>query len=90
MQILISNVLLLIIAGGVGYLVGQGRPEWFGPEQRQRLLMVGWIIALLLAGALRAAALVYGAGAMFGILSILGGFGLGAWLALRQAPVGRR
>lgn len=90
MQILISNVLLLIIAGGVGYLVGQGRPEWFGPEQRQRLFMVGWIIALLLAGALRAAALVYGAGAMFGMLSILGGFVLGAWLALRQAATGRR
>lgn len=90
MQIAISNVLLLIIAGGVGYLVGQNRPDWFGPEQRQRLFMVGWIIALLLAGALRAAALVYGAGAMFGMLSILGGFALGVWLALRQAPAERR
>lgn len=91
MQILITNVLLLVIAGGVGYLVAQGKPEWFGPELRQRLLFAGWIIALLLAGALRAAALVYGPGAMFGILSLAGGFALGAWMALRQAqPKGSR
>lgn len=85
MQILISNVLLLVIAGGVGYLLGQNRPTWFGPELRQRLAVAGWIIALLLAGALRAAALVYGPGAMFGVLSVLGGFALGVWFALRPA-----
>jgi hypothetical protein len=78
-------MLLLVIAGGVGYLVGQGKPEWFGPQLRQRLLSGGWIIALLLAGSLRAAALVYGAGAMFGILSLAGGFALGAWMAVRQS-----
>lgn len=85
MQTLITNLLLLVIAGGVGYLVAQGKPEWFGPELRQRLLFAGWIIALLLAGALRAAALVYGPGAMFGILSLGGGFALGVWVGLRQA-----
>lgn len=90
MQIVISNVLLLIIAGGIGYLVAQGRPEWFSPEQRQRLFMVGWIVALLLAGALRAASLLYGASAMFSMLSILGGFAFGVWWFLRQAPEGRR
>ncbi|NJN16434.1 MAG: hypothetical protein HC822_09280 [Oscillochloris sp.] len=81
---LITNLLLLVIAGGIGFLVGQGRPEWFGPEMRQRLFFGGWIIALLLAGAMRAAAVVYGPGAMFGLLSIIGGFGLGIWLALRS------
>lgn len=87
MQTLITNVLLLVIAGGVGYLVAQARPEWFGPGMRQRLLVGGWIIALLLAGALRAAAVVYGPGAMFGIISLGGGFALGCWLALRpQQP----
>lgn len=88
MQIFITNVLLLVIAGGVGYLVAQGRPEWFGPELRQRLLFVGWIVALLLAGVLRAAALVYGPGAMFGILSLGGGFALGVWMGLRQGQPG--
>jgi hypothetical protein len=94
MQILISNLLLLVIAGGIGYLVGQGRPQWFGPELRSRLMFLGWIIALVLAGALRAAAVVYGPGAMFGVLSLVGGFALGVWLALRPAgprrPRGRR
>jgi|GEM_PF-3528985 len=89
MQTLVTNLLLLVIAGGVGYLVAQARPEWFGPELRQRLLVVGWVIALLLAGALRAAALVYGPGAMFGIISLAGGFALGAWLALRPSQPGR-
>lgn len=94
MQIVITNVLLLVIAGGVGYLVGQGRPQWFGPEFRQRLFFIGWIVALLLAGALRAATLVYGPSAMFAILSLLGGFALGVWVALRpgrpRRPSGRR
>lgn len=89
MQILITNVLLLVITGGVGYLVGQSRPHWFGPELRQRLLFTGWIIALLLAGALRAAALVYGPEAMFSVLSVAGGFALGVWFALRSAGSGR-
>jgi hypothetical protein len=88
MQLVITNVLLLIIAGGVGYLLGQGRPRWFGPEFRQRLFIVGWIVALLLAGALRAAALVYGPGAMLAVLSLLGGFAAGVWMAMR--PPGRR
>jgi hypothetical protein len=84
MQILTTNLLLLVIAGGVGYLIGQGRPQWFGPEFRSRLLFAGWIIALLLAGALRAAALVYGPGAMFAMLSLAGGFALGV-VALRPS-----
>lgn len=84
MQLLITNALLLVIAGGIGYLVAQNRPQWFGPEFRQRLFFMGWIIALLLAGALRAAALVYGPEAMFGLLALGGGFGLGVWLGLRQ------
>lgn len=82
---LITNLSLLVIAGGVGYLLGQGRPQWFGPELRQRLLVAGWIVALLLAGALRAAAVVYGPGAMLGVFSVVGGFALGIWLALRPA-----
>ncbi len=84
MQILITNALLLVIAGGIGYLIAQGRPQWFGPEFRQRLFFMGWIIALLLAGALRAAAFVYGPEAMFGLLSLGAGFGMGVWLGLRQ------
>ncbi|WP_129670437.1 hypothetical protein [Candidatus Chloroploca sp. Khr17] len=83
MQVLITNLLLLTIAGGIGYLVAQGRPDWFGPESRQRLFFMGWIIALLLAGALRAAAIVYGPASMFALLSIGGGFALGVWLGLR-------
>jgi uncharacterized membrane protein YqgA involved in biofilm formation len=89
MQILITNLLLIVIAGGIGYLVGQNQPQWFGPELRQRLFMIGWIVALLLAGALRAAAVVYGASAMFSVLSMLIGFGLGIWIALRS-PDSRR
>jgi hypothetical protein len=89
MQILITNALLLLMTGGIGYLVGQGRPDWFGPEMRSRLLFAGWIIALLLAGALRAAALVYGPEAMFAVLSVVGGFALGVWYALR-APEPKR
>lgn len=85
MQTLITNLLLLVIAGGAGYLVGQGRPQWFGPEFRQRLLFAGWIIALLLAGALRAAAVVYGPEAMLAVLTVVAGFALGVWLALRPA-----
>jgi hypothetical protein len=84
MQILITNLLLLLLTGAVGYLVGQGRPDWFGPQLRDRLMFAGWIIALLLAGALRAAALVYGPGAMFAVLSVTGGFALGVWYALRS------
>lgn len=83
MQILTTNLLVLLITGGLGYLLGQGRPQWFGPELRERLLFAGWIIALLLAGALRAASLVYGPEAMFAVLSAVGGFALGVWLALR-------
>lgn len=90
MQILITNMLLLVIAGGVGYLVAQNKPEWFGPELRQRLFMVGWIVVLLLAGGMRAAALVYGPGAMFGLISLVGGFALGVWIALRPPGVRRR
>jgi hypothetical protein len=89
MQFLTTNLLLLLIAGGVGYLVGQGRPEWFGPELRQRLLTVGWIVALLLAGALRAAAVVYGPEAMFSVLAFTGGFALGVWVAVRAPGPGR-
>jgi hypothetical protein len=89
MQILITNLLLLAIAGGIGYLVAQERPQWFGPEVRQRLFFMGWIIALLLAGAMRAAALVYGPAAMFSLLSLIGGFALGVWLGLRPAGSGR-
>lgn len=85
MQILITNLLLLLLTGGVGYLVGQGRPQWFGPELRDRLMFAGWIIVLLLAGALRAAALVYGPEAMLAVLTVVGGFVLGVWLALRPA-----
>lgn len=85
MQIFITNGLMLVIAGGVGYLLGQARPQWFGPDMRQRLSVAGWIVALLLAGALRAAALVYGPGAMFAIICLVGGFGFGIWLALRPA-----
>ncbi|PDW01903.1 hypothetical protein [Candidatus Viridilinea mediisalina] len=89
MQILITNILLLTIAGGIGYLVAQERPQWFGPEIRQRLFFLGWIIALLLAGAMRAAAIVYGPGAMFSLLSLIIGFGLGIWLGLRLADPDR-
>lgn len=89
MQILTTNLLVLLITGGVGYLVGQGRPQWFGPELRDRLMFAGWIIALLLAGALRAAALVYGPEAMFAVLSAAGGFVLGVWYALRAAGPSR-
>lgn len=85
MQIVITNLLLLLLTGGVGYLIGQGRPDWFGPQLRDRLMVAGWIIALLLAGALRAAALVYGPEAMFAVLSVAGGFALGVWYALRSA-----
>lgn len=90
MQILTTNLLLLLITGGVGYLVGQGRPQWFGPELRDRLMFAGWIIALLLAGALRAAALVYGPEAMLYVLAAVGGFVLGVWYALRTAKSGSR
>jgi hypothetical protein len=85
MQTLTTNLLLLLITGGAGYLLGQAKPQWFGPELRERLLFAGWIIALLLAGALRAAALVYGPAAMFAVLSSVGGFALGVWYALRSA-----
>ncbi|RRR67363.1 MAG: hypothetical protein EI684_19105 [Candidatus Viridilinea halotolerans] len=85
MQILTTNLLLIVIAGGIGYLLAQERPQWFGPEVRQRLFFLGWIIALLLAGAMRAAALVYGPAAMFSLLSLLAGFALGLWLGLRLA-----
>jgi uncharacterized membrane protein YdjX (TVP38/TMEM64 family) len=89
MQILITNLLLLLLTGGVGYLVGQARPDWFGPQLRDRLMFAGWIIALLLAGALRAAALVYGPEAMFAVLSVAGGFVFGVWFALRSSGPGQ-
>lgn len=85
MQILTTNLLLLLIAGCVGYLVGQGRPEWFGSSLRDRLFTVGWIAVLLFAGALRAAALVYGPESMLAVLSVAGGFAFGVWYALRAA-----
>lgn len=90
MQILITNVLLLLITAGVGYLVGQARPQWFGPELRDRLVFAGWIVALLLAGALRAAAVVYGPEAMLAVLTVVAGFALGVWYALRAANGPRR
>ncbi|NJM07471.1 hypothetical protein HC891_16755 [Candidatus Gracilibacteria bacterium] len=46
--------------------------------------MVGWIVVLLLAAALRAAAVVYGPEAMLFVLSAVGGFALGAWLGQRE------
>jgi hypothetical protein len=90
MQFLITNALLLLLTGGVGYLLGQAKPQWFGPELRDRLFVAGWIIALLLAGALRAAAVVYGPEAMFAVISVVGGFAFGIWYALRSANRPRR
>jgi hypothetical protein len=89
MQIVITNLALLTLAGGFGYLTGQTRPDWFGSALRDRLLTVGWIVVLLLAGALRAAALVYGPESMLAVLSVAAGFPLGVWLAVRAAGPGQ-
>lgn len=83
MDSVISSILLFVIGGGIGYLVAQWRPEWFGEQWRRSLFTIGWIVALLLAGALRAAAVVYGPAAMFFVISLVLGFGMGVWLARR-------
>ncbi len=83
LQIFTSGLLLMIIGGGFGYLTFQWRPDWFGAQWRQSLFMVGWIIALLLAGSLRVAAVVYGPSGMFFVISVILGFALGIWLGRR-------
>jgi hypothetical protein len=83
MQVLISNGLLIVVTGGIGYLVAQWRPALF-ENLLQRGMMVAWIVVLLLAGALRAAAVVYGPEAMLFVLIAVGGFAFGAWLGQRE------
>ncbi len=89
MQVLITNLLLLVIASGIGYLVAQWRPSWFRVREMGGNLLPGLIVALLLAAALRAAAVVYGPGAMFSIISVIGGLVLGIWLAQRTTRTER-
>ncbi|MFP4437271.1 MAG: hypothetical protein ACLFVO_08480 [Chloroflexaceae bacterium] len=89
MQALITNLLLLVIASGIGYLVAQWRPHWFRVREMGGTLLPGLIVALLLAAALRAAAVVYGPGAMFSIISVIGGLVLGIWLAQRTTRTQR-
>lgn len=89
MQVLITNLLLIVIAGGCGYLIGQWRPNWFRFEGMGGVFLPLWIVALLLAAALRAAAVVYGPEAMFFVISVIGGFVLGIWLARRATRTSR-
>jgi hypothetical protein len=84
MQVLISNGLLIVVTGGIGYLIAQWRPTLFENLVQRGMMMVGWIVVLLLAAALRAAAVVYGPEAMLFVLSAVGGFALGAWLGQRE------
>lgn len=84
MQGVITNFLLLVIAGGLGYLTAQWRPNWFRFEGfGGGMFLPIWIVALLLAGGLRAAAVVYGPEGMFAVISVVVGFILGIWLARR-------
>ncbi len=83
MQMLITNLLLIVITGGIGYLVAQARPHWFRLQELGSFYLPGLISVLLLAGAMRAAAVIYGPAAMLSIISVIVGFGLGIWLARR-------
>lgn len=83
MQILITNLLLIVITGGIGYLIAQSRPHWFRLQEIGGSYLSGLISVLLLAGAMRAAAVIYGPAAMLSIISVIVGFVLGIWLARR-------
>lgn len=83
MQMLITNLLLIVITGGIGYLIAQSRPHWFRLQEINSFYLPGLISVLLLAGALRAAAVIYGPTAVLSIISVIVGFVLGIWLARR-------
>lgn len=85
----ISSVLVAIISGGIGYLLVQWRPAWFGGQFSQSFMRVGWIAALLLAGAMRAVLVVYGAEATLAVTGVIVGFIIGIWLARRGAQSAR-
>jgi hypothetical protein len=85
MQVLITNLLLIVITGGIGYLIAQSHPLWFRFQELGSSYLSGLISVLLLAGAMRAAAVIYGPTAVLSIISVIIGFVLGIWLARRTS-----
>ena len=85
----LSSLLVAVISGGLGYLLVQWRPTWFNGQFSQSFMRVGWIAALLLAGAMRAVLVVYGAEATLAIAGIIVGFIVGIWLGRRGAQSAR-